>query len=52
MFLAYYLREGTFANASPIGYAFVGGLSISVGTYFSGLLALRTIRPLDPAADT
>lgn len=32
VFLAYYLREGTFTNASPIGYAFVGGLSISVGT--------------------
>lgn len=37
VFLAYYLREGTFANASPIGYAFVGGLSISVALLVSPL---------------
>lgn len=31
VFLAYYLRSGAFAGASPIAYAFVGGLSISIG---------------------
>jgi hypothetical protein len=31
VFLAYYLSQGTFGDASPLGYAFVGGLSISIG---------------------
>ncbi len=29
VFLAYYLRSGTIDGASPLGFAFVGGLSIS-----------------------
>jgi hypothetical protein len=33
VFLAYYLRSGAVAGASPLGFAFVGGLSISIGTY-------------------
>lgn len=32
VFLAYYLRSGTIEGASPLGFAFVGGLSISIGT--------------------
>ena len=31
VFLAYYLRSGTIEGASPLGFAFVGGLSISIG---------------------
>lgn len=31
VFLAYYLRSGTIAGSSPLGFAFVGGLSISTG---------------------
>lgn len=30
VFLAYYLRSGTIEGASPLGFAFVGGLSISI----------------------
>lgn len=30
VFLAYYLRSGTIDGASPLGFAFVGGLSISI----------------------
>ncbi|ORY66484.1 major facilitator superfamily domain-containing protein [Pseudomassariella vexata] len=43
VFLAYYLRSGTFEGTSTIGYAFVGGLSLSIAmlisplaTYFAG----------------
>lgn len=31
VFLAYYLNSDTFPGASPIDFAFVGGLSISIG---------------------
>lgn len=31
VFLAYYLNSDTFPGASPIAFAFVGGLSISIG---------------------
>ncbi len=30
VFLAYYLRSGTINGASALGFAFVGGLSISI----------------------
>ncbi|TLD12692.1 uncharacterized protein PgNI_03137 [Pyricularia grisea] len=35
VFLAYYLRSGAFEGASPIAYAFVGGLSISIALVIS-----------------
>jgi hypothetical protein len=31
VFLAYYLRTDAFEGATAIGFAFVGGLSISMG---------------------
>lgn len=31
VFLAYYLSSDTFPGAKPIDFAFVGGLSISIG---------------------
>lgn len=31
VFLAYYLRSGTIIGSSPLSFAFVGGLSISIG---------------------
>ncbi|KAH6649955.1 major facilitator superfamily domain-containing protein [Chaetomium tenue] len=37
VFLAYYLRSGTIAGASPLGFAFVGGLSISISLLVSPL---------------
>ncbi|KAI6377105.1 hypothetical protein ACKVWC_009026 [Pyricularia oryzae] len=40
VFLAYYLRSGAFAGASPIAYAFVGGLSISIAL---GISPIATI---------
>jgi hypothetical protein len=42
VFLAYYLRSGTIDGASPLGFAFVGGLSISICTSppFRGLKTL------------
>ncbi len=33
VFLAYYLRSGSFSGGSPLAFAFVGGLSISMGTH-------------------
>ncbi|KAK4143285.1 putative transporter MCH2 [Dichotomopilus funicola] len=35
VFLAYYLRSGTIEGASPLGFAFVGGLSISIALLVS-----------------
>ncbi|KAH6845181.1 major facilitator superfamily domain-containing protein [Chaetomium sp. MPI-CAGE-AT-0009] len=35
VFLAYYLRSGTIDGASPLGFAFVGGLSISIALLVS-----------------
>ncbi|KAL8328616.1 hypothetical protein RB597_004403 [Gaeumannomyces tritici] len=35
VFLAYYLRTGSFVGASPIAYAFVGGLSVSIALFVS-----------------
>jgi len=35
VFLAYYLRSGTIEGASPLGFAFVGGLSISISLLVS-----------------
>ncbi|KLU89300.1 hypothetical protein MAPG_08274 [Magnaporthiopsis poae ATCC 64411] len=37
VFLAYYLRTGSFPGASPIAYAFVGGLSVSIALFLSPL---------------
>lgn len=31
VFLAYYLRSGGITGSSPLAFAFVGGLSISIG---------------------
>lgn len=33
VFLAHYLRSGTIDGASALGFAFVGGLSISIGSF-------------------
>jgi hypothetical protein len=33
VFLAYYLRSGTITGSSPLAFAFVGGLSISIGIH-------------------
>ncbi|KAK4110570.1 MFS general substrate transporter [Canariomyces notabilis] len=38
VFLAYYLRSGAVAGASPLGFAFVGGLSISIALLVSPLV--------------
>ncbi|KAK4128256.1 MFS general substrate transporter [Parathielavia appendiculata] len=35
VFLAYYLRSGTIEGSSPLGFAFVGGLSISIALLVS-----------------
>jgi hypothetical protein len=35
VFLAYYLRSGTIDGSSPLGFAFVGGLSISISLLVS-----------------
>jgi MFS family permease len=35
VFLAYYLRSGTIEGSSPLGFAFVGGLSISISMLVS-----------------
>ncbi|KAK4101754.1 MFS general substrate transporter [Parathielavia hyrcaniae] len=37
VFLAYYLRSGTIEGSSPLGFAFVGGLSISIALLVSPL---------------
>ncbi|KAJ4424782.1 hypothetical protein N0V82_000501 [Gnomoniopsis sp. IMI 355080] len=37
VFLAYYLNSDTFPGASPIDFAFVGGLSISIALLFAPL---------------
>jgi len=36
VFLAYYLRSGSIAGSSPLAFAFVGGLSISMGEHVTG----------------
>ncbi|KAH6660235.1 putative MFS transporter [Truncatella angustata] len=35
VFLAYYLRTGTIEGASPLGFAFVGGLSVGIALLIS-----------------
>ncbi|KAK3945249.1 major facilitator superfamily domain-containing protein [Diplogelasinospora grovesii] len=40
VFLAYYLRSGAIAGASPLAFAFVGGLSISIAFLVSPLATL------------
>ncbi|SPQ18916.1 213e2d1a-9612-48e8-9324-017662670848 [Thermothielavioides terrestris] len=37
VFLAYYLRSGSIVGSSPLGFAFVGGLSISIALLVSPL---------------
>ncbi|KAK4154025.1 major facilitator superfamily domain-containing protein [Chaetomidium leptoderma] len=37
VFLAYYLRSGSIEGSSPLGFAFVGGLSISISLLVSPL---------------
>ncbi|KAK4188347.1 major facilitator superfamily domain-containing protein [Podospora australis] len=38
VFLAYYLRSGTIEGSSPLAFAFVGGLSISISLLISPLV--------------
>jgi len=38
VFLAYYLRAGSIGGASPLAFAFVGGLSISTSLLVSPLV--------------
>ncbi|TLS26102.1 hypothetical protein PpBr36_05233 [Pyricularia pennisetigena] len=40
VFLAYYLRSGAFEGASPIAYAFVGGLSIAIALVISPIATI------------
>ncbi|KAK3337367.1 major facilitator superfamily domain-containing protein [Cercophora scortea] len=40
VFLAYYLRSGIISGASPLAFAFVGGLSISIALLVSPLATL------------
>lgn len=40
VFLAYYLNSGTFPNASPLSFAFVGGLSVSIALLVSPLATI------------
>ncbi|TVY80782.1 putative transporter MCH2 [Lachnellula suecica] len=44
IFLAYYLSSNTFPNATPLQYAFIGGLSISQALIVSPLVTLITRR--------
>ena len=51
VFLAYYLRSGTIEGSSPLGFAFTGGLSISIGMPppFGYQKVLANIRRASPA---
>ena len=40
VFLAYYLSNNVFPDASPITYAFIGGLSISIALLVSPLCTM------------
>ncbi|KAL8304395.1 hypothetical protein RB597_004403 [Gaeumannomyces tritici] len=59
VFLAYYLRTGSFVGASPIAYAFVGGLSVSIalfvspsGTYLIGKYGTKKVMSLGVVIQT
>lgn len=49
VFLAYYINSGEFDGASDITFAFVGGLSFSIGDYPS-LTAPRTTLTFQPSS--